>query len=134
MFSATEKEGLRDLAKGLETVKKELMVMARELIVSQPLASAREVFELVSEAKEAIRTSQTQKAMKEALRGAAAPEGGAAGGKAAPKGAAQEEAASKEAARGAAAPNEQPIAEWTQGEQQSGSSRPRGSGPSWKCS
>ncbi len=66
-----EEGGLRDLAKGFGAVKKELMVMARELIVSQPLASAREVFELASEAKEAIRTSQ--KAIKAALRGAAAP-------------------------------------------------------------
>jgi GH24 family phage-related lysozyme (muramidase) len=29
---------------------------------------------------------------------------------------------------------EQPMAEWTQGEQQLESSRPRGSRPSWRCS
>ncbi len=62
-----EEGGLRDLAKRLGAVKKELMAMGRELKVSQPPASAMEAHELVSEAEEAIRSSQ--RTIKAALRG-----------------------------------------------------------------
>jgi hypothetical protein len=62
-----EEGGLRDLAKRLEAVKKELMVLGRGLMVSQPPASATEVHELISKAEEAIRSSQ--RTIKAAFRG-----------------------------------------------------------------
>jgi hypothetical protein len=62
-----EEGGLRDLAKRLGAVKKELMALGRGLMVSQPPASAMEVHELVSEAEEAIRFNQ--RTIKAALRG-----------------------------------------------------------------
>jgi hypothetical protein len=62
-----EEGGLRDLAKRLGAVKKELMALGRGLMVSQPPASAMEVHELVSKAEEAIRSSQ--RTIKAALRG-----------------------------------------------------------------
>jgi hypothetical protein len=62
-----EEGGLRDLTKRLGAVKKELMALGRGLMVSQPPASAKEVQELVSEAEEAIRSSQ--RTIKAALRG-----------------------------------------------------------------
>jgi hypothetical protein len=62
-----EEGGLRDLAKRLWAIKRELMTLGRGLMVSQPPASAMEVQELVSEAEEAIRSSQRM--MKAALRG-----------------------------------------------------------------
>jgi hypothetical protein len=62
-----EEGGLRDLARRLGAVKKELMVLGRGLMVSQPPASATEVQELVSKAEEAIRSSQ--RTIKAALRG-----------------------------------------------------------------
>jgi hypothetical protein len=65
--SEPEEGGLCDLAKRLEAVKKELMALSRELMVSQPPASALEVNELVSEAEEAIRSSQ--RSIKAVLRG-----------------------------------------------------------------
>jgi hypothetical protein len=57
--SEPEEGGLRDLAKRLGAIKKELMVLNRELIVSQPPA-------LAMEAQEAIKASQ--KTIKVALR------------------------------------------------------------------
>jgi hypothetical protein len=65
--SEPEEGGLRDLSKRLGAVKKELMALSRGLMVSQPPASAMEVHELVSEAEEAIRSSQ--RTIKAALRG-----------------------------------------------------------------
>jgi hypothetical protein len=62
-----EEGGLRDLAKRLGAVKRELMALGRGLMVSQPPALAMEVHELVSEAEEAIRSSQ--RTIKAALRG-----------------------------------------------------------------
>ncbi len=62
-----EEGGLCDLARRSGAVKKELMVLGRGLMVSQPPASATEVHELVSEAEEAIRSSQ--RTIKAALRG-----------------------------------------------------------------
>jgi hypothetical protein len=62
-----EEGGLRDLAKRLGAVKKELMALGRGLMVSQPPASAMKVHELISEAEEAIRSSQ--RTIKAALRG-----------------------------------------------------------------
>jgi hypothetical protein len=58
---------LRDLAKKLGAVKRELMTLGRGLMVNQPPATATEAHELVSEAEEAIRTSQ--RTIKAALRG-----------------------------------------------------------------
>jgi hypothetical protein len=49
---------LRDLAKKLGAVKRELMTLGRELMVNQPPATATEAHKLVSKAKEAIRASQ----------------------------------------------------------------------------
>jgi hypothetical protein len=57
---------LRDLAKKLGVVKKELMTMGRELMVNQPAATATEAHELVSEAEEAVRVNQRM--IKAALR------------------------------------------------------------------
>ncbi len=58
---------LRNLAKKLGAVKKELMTMGRELMVNQSAAIATEAHELVSEAEEAIRVNQ--RTIKAALRG-----------------------------------------------------------------
>jgi hypothetical protein len=58
---------LRDLAKRLWAVKKELMTLGRELMVNQPVATATEAHELVSEAEEAIRVNQ--RTIKAPLRG-----------------------------------------------------------------
>jgi predicted transcriptional regulator with HTH domain len=63
----TDKEGLRDLARKLGAVKKELMAMGRDMMVNQPAAMASEAHELVSEVGEAIKASQ--KIIKAALRG-----------------------------------------------------------------
>ncbi len=49
---------LRDIAKKLGAVKKELMTMGRELMVNQSAAIATEAHELVSEAEEAIKVNQ----------------------------------------------------------------------------
>jgi hypothetical protein len=62
-----EEGELRDLAKRLGAVKKELMSMGRELMVNQPATTATEAHELVSEAEEAIRVNQ--RTIKAALRG-----------------------------------------------------------------
>jgi hypothetical protein len=53
-----DKEELRDLAKRLGTVKKELMTMGGDLMVNQPAARATEAYELVSEAEEAIKANR----------------------------------------------------------------------------
>jgi hypothetical protein len=58
---------LRNLAKKLGAIKKELMTMGRELMVNQSAAIATEDHELVSEAEEAIRVNQ--RTIKAALRG-----------------------------------------------------------------
>jgi hypothetical protein len=60
-------EELRDLAKRLGAVKKELMTMGRDLLVNQPADTATEAHELVSEAEEAIKASR--EIIKAALRG-----------------------------------------------------------------
>jgi hypothetical protein len=62
-----DEEGLRDLARKLGTVKKEIMVMNRSLVVGQPASLATEAHELASEAGEAIRASR--ETIKAALRG-----------------------------------------------------------------
>jgi hypothetical protein len=62
-----DEEELRDLAKRLGAVKKELMTMGRDLMVNQPAATATEAHELVSEAEEAIKAHQ--RTIKAALRG-----------------------------------------------------------------
>ncbi len=63
----TDEGELRDLAKKLGAIKRELMTLGRGLMVSQPPAKATEAHELVSEAEEAIRSSQRM--IKAALRG-----------------------------------------------------------------
>jgi hypothetical protein len=62
-----DEEGLRDLARKLGTVKKEIMTMNRSLVVGQPASLATEAHELASEAGEAIRASR--ETIKAALRG-----------------------------------------------------------------
>jgi hypothetical protein len=62
-----DEEELRDLARRLGAVKKELMAMGRDLMVNQPAATASEAHELVSEARQAIKTNQ--RTIKAALRG-----------------------------------------------------------------
>jgi hypothetical protein len=61
-----DEEELRDLAKRLGAVKKELMAMGRDLVVNQPADTATEAHELVSEAGEAIKASR--ETIKAALR------------------------------------------------------------------
>jgi hypothetical protein len=61
-----EKE-LRDLARRLGAVKKELMTMGRDLMVNQPAATATEAHKLLSEAGEAIKANRG--IIKAALRG-----------------------------------------------------------------
>jgi hypothetical protein len=51
-------EGLRDLARKLGTVKKEIMGISRGLVVGQSASLATEAHELASEAGEAIRASR----------------------------------------------------------------------------
>jgi hypothetical protein len=60
-------EELRDLARRLGAVKKELMAMGRDLMVNQPAATTSEAHELIGEAEEAIKANQ--KTIKAALRG-----------------------------------------------------------------
>jgi hypothetical protein len=62
-----EEGELRDLAKRLGAVKRELMTLGKGLMVNQPPATATEASELISEAEEAIRSSQ--RTIKAALRG-----------------------------------------------------------------
>jgi hypothetical protein len=62
-----DEEELRDLARRLGAVKRELMTMGRDLMVNQPAATASEAHELVSEAGEAIKANQ--RTIKAALRG-----------------------------------------------------------------
>jgi hypothetical protein len=62
-----DEEELRDLAKRLGAVKRELMAMGMGLMVNQPPAMATEAHKLISEAEEAIRASQ--RTIKAALRG-----------------------------------------------------------------
>jgi hypothetical protein len=62
-----DEEGLRDLARKLGTVKKEIMAMNRSLVVGQPASLATEAHELASEAREAVRASR--ETIKAALRG-----------------------------------------------------------------
>jgi hypothetical protein len=60
-------EELRNLARRLGAVKKELMTMGRDLMVNQPAAMATEAHELVSAAEEAIKANRG--IIKTALRG-----------------------------------------------------------------
>jgi hypothetical protein len=60
-------EELRDLAKRLGAIKKELITMGRDLLVNQPADMATEAHELVSEAGEAIKANR--EIIKAALRG-----------------------------------------------------------------
>jgi hypothetical protein len=62
-----DEEGLRDLARKLGTVKKEIMAINRGLMVGQPASLATEAHELAIEAGEAIKASREAK--KEALKG-----------------------------------------------------------------
>jgi hypothetical protein len=62
-----DEERLRDLARKLGTVKKEIMSMNRSLVVGQPANLATEAHELASEAGETIRASREM--IKAALRG-----------------------------------------------------------------
>jgi hypothetical protein len=62
-----DEEELRDLARKLGTARKEIMTMARDLVVNQPATAATEAHELVSEAGEAIKASR--ETIKAALRG-----------------------------------------------------------------
>jgi hypothetical protein len=62
-----DEEELRDLAKRLGAVKKELMAVGRDLMVNQPADTATEAHELISEAGEAIKANR--EIIKAALRG-----------------------------------------------------------------
>ncbi len=62
-----DKGELRELAKKLGAVKKELMTLGRELMVNQLPTTATEAHELVSEAEEAVRVNQ--RTIKAALKG-----------------------------------------------------------------
>jgi methyl-accepting chemotaxis protein len=62
-----DEEGLRDLARKLGAVKKEIMAMNRSLVVGQSASLATEAHELASEAGEAIRASR--ETIKAALQG-----------------------------------------------------------------
>jgi hypothetical protein len=62
-----DEEELRDLARKLGTVKKEIMALNRGLVVGQPAIIATEANELAGEAWEAIKASR--ETIKVALRG-----------------------------------------------------------------
>jgi hypothetical protein len=62
-----DEEELRDLARKLGTVKKEIMAISRSLVVGQSASLTTEAHELASEAGEAIRASR--ETIKAALRG-----------------------------------------------------------------
>jgi hypothetical protein len=62
-----DEEGLRDLARKLGAVKKEIMGISRSLVVDQSASLATEAHELASEAREAIRASR--ETIKATLRG-----------------------------------------------------------------